>query len=177
MRTDRGSSQRRFIFSPEGKEAWIKAYNTIQTQEGQDGEYAEIRDASSKAAENIARIAALFHIFEDGPKGSISAENVRRSESIVRWHLDEYRRFFVDVALTPAERDAAKLDEWLTSEARTRGKNCVSRSEAYRAAFNNRNRPRFEAALKSLIGLGRARERKNGAKKIIEVRPDLVGRQ
>lgn len=172
---ERGNPEaRRLKFSAEGKRAWIKAHDAIEAKLVRGGEYADLRDAASKGADNIARIAALFHILEHGPDGDVSAENVRRAMAIVDYHLNEALRFFAGLVVTPAERDAAKLEEWLVAEARNRCSNTLPRSEAYKVAFNNRNRERFEAAVKALEGLGHIRDMKNGTKKTIEVRPGLV---
>ena len=93
---------------------------------------------ASKAADNIARIAALFHILEHGPDGEVSAENVRRAAAILDYHLNEARRFFLGIAAPQEERDAAKLQEWLIAEARERGTDRISRRDADRGAFGGR---------------------------------------
>jgi putative DNA primase/helicase len=113
-----GIKPRVLDLSQDGKAAWIEAYNAIQSQEGEFGEYADVRDVSSKAGENIARVAAILHVLENGNGGKISAENVRRAEAIVRWHLAEYKRFFVGVVLSQEERDAEKLERWLVAYCR-----------------------------------------------------------
>ncbi|MFN7309410.1 MAG: YfjI family protein, partial [bacterium] len=42
--------------------AWVQAHDRIERQLGGGGDYAAIRDVAAKAAENIARLAALLHV-------------------------------------------------------------------------------------------------------------------
>jgi putative DNA primase/helicase len=169
-----GLEPRRLKFSADGKRAWIEAHDAIEVRLGRGGDFYDVKDVASKAADNIARIASLFHILEHGPDGDVSAENVWRADVIMDYHLNEARRFFADIEASPAERDEAKLEEWLIAEARKQRTNTLSRSEAYKGAFSNRNRPCFEAAIKALVGLGRIRDERIGARKIIELRPGLA---
>ena len=48
--------------------------------------YAPIRDVAAKAAENIARLAALFHMLDQGATGTIDHACVDSATQIVRWH-------------------------------------------------------------------------------------------
>lgn len=51
-------------------------------------QWVDIVDFASKAAENTARLAALFHLFE-GRHGDISVEHTENSIEIINWHLQE----------------------------------------------------------------------------------------
>ena len=133
-----GLEPKRLTFSPEGKCAWIEVYNSIEARLARNGDYDTIRDAASKAAENVARIAAIFHILEHGADGDISPENVQRAALLVDWHLNEARRFFADIAASPEERDAAKLEEWLIKTALEQGTDRISRRDADRGVFRAR---------------------------------------
>jgi len=171
-----GLEPMRLTFSPEGKCAWIEVYNSIEAKLARNGDYDTIRDAASKAAENVARIAAIFHILEHGADGDISPENVQRAALLVGWHLNEARRFFADIAASPEERDAAKLEEWLIKTAREQGTDRISRRDADRGVFRARGANCLDAAIELLSKLGRARliHGKNN-KKDIEIRPSLLG--
>lgn len=174
-----GLEPMRLKLSADGKRAWVEAHDAIEVRLRRGGDYATVRDVASKAADNIARGAALFHILENGADGDVSAENVRRATAIVDYHLNEALRFFAGMAATPEERDAAKLEEWLVAEVRERGTNMISRRDADRGAFSGRGGKggRLDAAIKSLTDAGRVRVHPRGNRKIIEVRPDLVRRQ
>ena len=170
----------RLKLSADGKGAWIEAHDAIEVKLLDHGDYATVRDVASKAADNIARLAALFHILGHGPDGEVSAENVRRAAVIVDYHLNEARSFFAGIAAPPEERDAAKLEEWLVAEARERGTNLIPRRDADRGAFGGRGGRgnRLDAAIQMLSDLGRVRliPGKNNQRHI-EIRPSLVGGQ
>jgi putative DNA primase/helicase len=168
-----GLEPRRLKFSPDGKRAWIEVHDAIEVKLGRGGDFYDVKDVASKAADNIARIAGLFHILDHGPDGDVSAENVRRAAVIVDNHLNEARRFFADFAASPEERDAAKLEEWLIKTALEQGTGRISRREADRGVFRARGGKRLDDAIKALTKAGRARL----TKKTIEVRPELVRRQ
>ena len=101
------------MFSLEGKKRWVEAYNEIEKRMDVGGDLEFFKDIGSKAAENIARLAALFHIYEEGAIGEISEDNVGRASRIVLWHLEEAKRFLGIVAAPPEQRDALELNDWL----------------------------------------------------------------
>ena len=97
--------------TPEGFDCWREAHDAIEAELASGGEYADIRDCASKAGENLARIAALFHLFERGLTGCIEFGHVHAaSVTIVLWHLREARRCLGTMALSKVSRDAHKLD-------------------------------------------------------------------
>jgi len=81
--------------SPEAKKVWINFYNLIEKALGITEELSELSDIASKAAENIARLAALFHLYEHGPNGDIGPDNVKKANRIVAWYLNESKRFLI----------------------------------------------------------------------------------
>ena len=60
------------ILSPGAKAAWISYHDAIESQLASGGELYDVRDVASKSADNAARLAALFQIFEHGPSCAIS---------------------------------------------------------------------------------------------------------
>ncbi len=50
---------------------WRDLYNDIEIELGRGGEFQALPDIGAKVAENAARIAGLFHLFEAGPTGSV----------------------------------------------------------------------------------------------------------
>ncbi len=166
----------KLMLSPEGKTAWIEAYNSIEDKLGDEGELDAISDIASKAADNVARIAAIFHVIENGPSGAISAENVSRAAALVDWHLHEARRFFADMSASPEERNAADLERWLIQACKAKGSTSVSRRDAQRefGRGSKQGGVKVDKGLAVLAELGRARLVIDGGKKSIEVRPELV---
>ncbi len=158
--------------SPAGKAAWIKIHDDIEERLAADGEYCDIKDVASKAADNVARLAALFHVFEHGPDGEISADHINSAARIVKWHLNEALRFFLGLAVSPEGQDAAKLEKWLLKTVTAGGSNKTSRRDAQRTCFGSTGKGgnRLDIALKALSSLGRARL----VGKEIEIRPELL---
>jgi putative DNA primase/helicase len=99
--------------SKEAKELWVTAHNAIESQ--LKGELFEIRDVASKAADNIARLACLFHKFA-GESGPISEEHLEAATRIGIWHLDQSRRFLSKLERSPQEVSADRLFDWLLTE-------------------------------------------------------------
>jgi putative DNA primase/helicase len=72
--------------------AWAQAHDTIEHELASGGSYAPIRDVAAKAAENIARLAALFHLLNHDATGTVGRACVDRATRIVVWHLQEAHR-------------------------------------------------------------------------------------
>ena len=72
-----------------------------------------MRDFASKVAENAARVACLFHLFEQGPSGNIKPTTMQSAIQIVTWHLHEAMRVFSELAEPEHIANARKLSDWL----------------------------------------------------------------
>ena len=103
------------LLSKEAKELWVTAHNAIESQ--LKGELFEIRDVASKAADNIARLACLFHKFS-GESGPISAVHLEAATRIGIWHLDQSRRFLSKLERSPKEVSGDRLFDWLLTECK-----------------------------------------------------------
>ncbi|MBF0256871.1 MAG: DUF3987 domain-containing protein, partial [Gammaproteobacteria bacterium] len=79
--------------SSEARQAWVAFHDAIEAELADGGELRLIRDAASKAADNAARMACLFHLYEHGPQGEIGPDSFSQAARIVAWHLNESRRF------------------------------------------------------------------------------------
>lgn len=157
-------------FSADGKRLWIKLHDGIEAELLPGGDCETIRDVASKAAENIARLAALFHVFGHGSQGEIGADTVRRAGEVVLWHLVEARRFFDCVAMPQERLDAIALDEWL------RSKGGASSRDITHFGPNALRDGGWERALERLEASGRARRIATGARGFkVEVNPALMG--
>lgn len=99
-------------FSEKAKEQWILFFNGVETGLKNQGQWVDVKDFASKAAENAARLAALFHLFE-GKDGDISVENTEQAIEIINWHLQEARQLLVPTQSSTAFDDAIKLINWL----------------------------------------------------------------
>lgn len=100
-------------FSPEAQNYWTNWYNGVESAIGNGGYLCDIKDYASKAAENLARLAALFHFFE-GMSGDISYDTVYRAATICNWYMDEFKRLFSPAQEMPIDVvDANEMEQWL----------------------------------------------------------------
>lgn len=158
--------------APDARANWIEFHDAIEAQLRSGGELHDVRDVAAKAADNAARLAALFHAFE-GKVGGIGAEAFAGAARIVAWHLNESRRFFGELALPAELSDAARLDAWLIEYCRRERVGNVDRREAQRGG-PVRDGDRLTAALRVLVELDRARDGKEGRRKLIVLNPALL---
>jgi len=158
--------------SPQAKSSWVEYHDTIEGELSRGGELYDVRDVASKSADNAARLAALFHMFEGGG-GAIGADAFEGASRIAAWHLSEARRFFGELALPAELADAARLDAWLIEhcrkgQAHSVGKNYVRQHGPIRAGV------RLDAAICELAELERLRLVKDGKRLTIELNPALA---
>jgi hypothetical protein len=99
-------------FDQDAKQKWVVFFNSVETGLKPQGQWAEINDFASKAAENAARLAALFHLF-DGCSGEISLEHTEQAIELIHWHLQEARRLLAPPPISTQHEDAQKLIKWI----------------------------------------------------------------
>lgn len=158
------------------KGAWIDFHNDVEAELLKGGELATVRDVASKAADNVARLAALFHVFENGPIGTIDAPAVDAAGRIVAWHLLESKRFFGEKLLSTEQKNAVDLDAWLVEWCREHGTNRVpSAVVGHDGPGKLRKVEARDPVFEVLVALGRARLKTEGRQKWIEVNPALLG--
>ena len=161
---------------PSAFEGWRQFHDGAEQELRSGGELADVRDVASKAAENVARVAALFHLFENGPGGRIGAAHLTAAARIVTWHLFEARRFLGGLAMPKALSNAAKLDAWLIAECRKRGTGCVTQRDVLRLGPNPvRKKSDLLAALAELTDGDTHRARLGDDGRTIHVNPALLG--
>lgn len=158
--------------TPEAKEAWVKYHNAIEGELSSGGELYDVRDVASKSADNAARLAALFQMFE-AAAGAIGADAFEGASRITAWHLHEARRFFGELALPAELADAARLDSWLIEYCQRERTHLVPTREAQRLG-PIRDKAKLTAALRELEELDRVKVTQEGRRKAIKVNPALV---
>lgn len=163
-------------FSPEGKAAWVDFHNRIEAQLGAGGTYQDVRDVAAKIADNAARLAALFHVFEGAPGHTVGSDHFRSAARIAEWHLNESRRFFGELALPAPLVDAGRLETWLVQWIARTGNDLVPTKDVQqRGPAGLREKARIDAAMVELEELGRAQRLLDGRKKLIAVNPAVLG--
>lgn len=158
--------------TPEAKAAWVEYHNAIEGKLSSGGELYDVRDVASKSADNAARLAALFQMFE-GAGGAIGADAFEGASRITAWHLHEAWRFFGELALPAELADAARLDSWLIEYCQRERTHLVPTREAQRLG-PIRDKEKLTTALRELEELDRVKVAKDGRRKTIKVNPALV---
>jgi putative DNA primase/helicase len=158
--------------SPEAKAAWIEYHDAIESELASGGDLYDVRDVASKSADNAARLAALFQIFEGGG-GAIGADAFDRASCITAWHLSEARRFFGELALPVELADAVRLNGWLVEYCRRERTHFVPTREAQRLG-PVRDKSKLTNAIQELEELDRVRVAHEGRRKTIKVNPALI---
>jgi len=162
------------MLAPEAKAAWVEYHDAIEAELKTGGELYDVRDVASKSADNAARLAALFQIFEHGMGGAVGPDSFESASLITAWHLGEARRFFGELALPAELADAVRLDGWLIEHCQRERTHSVPTREAQRLG-PIRDKEKLAIALRELEELDRVRVTQEGRRKTIKVNPALVG--
>ncbi|MBU3739257.1 MAG: DUF3987 domain-containing protein [Rhodoferax sp.] len=162
-------------FAPVAHAAWVRIHDRIEAELGPGGRYHDVRDVAAKAAENVARMAGLFHSLEHGPVGMIDIAHVLGAEQIVCWHLHEARRLLADLDHSPSQAAAIRLDAWLVQEARATGDSRIATTRVYQfGPACVRDSRQLKSALATLAERGRARVETQGRRRYVLVNPALL---
>lgn len=134
-------------FAPAAGERWVVIANAIEAEIRPGGRFDGAGDHASKLAENIARVAALLHVF-DGGKGGISLEILEAAVSYCFYCSDEFMRLFMPMPQDQA--DALELSVWLGS-LRSAGQRFVRKNYVRQFCLNKlREKGRLDRALEVL---------------------------
>ena len=163
--------------TPEAKAAWIEFHNEIERGLPSGGKLHEVKDVASKSADNVARLATLFHVFSSTNSNN-SSSNIQIAEiasaiRIVAWHLNESRRFFGELALPVELADASRLDTWLIEHCRQERTDFV-RKNYVRQHGPLRDAARLDAAIRELTELERLRLVNDVKPLTIHINPTLM---
>ena len=158
--------------SPEAKNKWIEFHDAIELELRHDGELTDVRDVASKAADNAARLAALFQMFESGI-GDVSFESMEFATKIVAWHLFEARRIFSQLTLQAKDKKLIAIDQWLMRQCRQSGANSVQKNDLLQRG-PVRSAQELDRILTQLCTLNRVRV-VDKRPVTVEVNPMLLG--
>lgn len=160
--------------SPDAKAAWIAFHDAIEGELASGGELYDVRDVASKSADNAARLATLFQVFEHGA-GTVGIQSFAGASRIAAWHLNESRRFFGELALPAELADAARLDTWLIEYCRRGRTHLMPIAKLQQGGPSGlRSKATIETAMHELADSGRARWVRDGKRKMIAVNPALL---
>ncbi len=173
---DSGKVEPRVLtLAPDANAAWVRFFNSIESQLSPSGALESIRDVASKAAENAARLAALFHLIEGHQSEQIGRDSVERAAKVIAWYLCESIRFFEEMDLPDDVAEAQTLEKWLISYCNKQGITSVSKVEAMQKCPNKmRDAEKIQKAVSKLSSLSRARLVQDNGKQVIQVNPALL---
>ncbi len=160
-------------FTPEAKAAWICFHDALEAELHSGGELYDVRDVASKSADNAARIAALFHVFERGFTGNVGLESFENASRIAAWHLHEARRFFGELALPVDLANAVRVDQWLLAYCARERTASISKRDLQRLGPVREKEP-IKQALKELEDLSRLRIIQHQRSLLININPKLL---
>jgi hypothetical protein len=165
-----------FSLSEEAKKQWVLFHDAIEQELATGGELFDVRDVASKTADNAARIATLFQIFEHGIGGAVEASSFEGASRIAAWHLQEARRFFGELVVPEEQIDAVRLDSWLIDYCRQYNTLIVPRREIQRHVTPGhlRQKINLDRALAELAECDRVRLVHYDRRKEIHINPALL---
>ncbi|MEA2082828.1 MAG: DUF3987 domain-containing protein [Thermodesulfobacteriota bacterium] len=91
----------------------MKFHDAIETELNPYGEFFDVKDYAAKIADNVVRIAANFHVFDNGPEGEISEQTISRAAKVGLYYLREARRIMSLLDKPQEISDAEVLLAWL----------------------------------------------------------------
>jgi putative DNA primase/helicase len=165
-----------FPLTADTKAAWVLFHDVIESELRSGGELYDVRDVASKTADNAARIATLFQLFEYGVGGAVGLAAFEGASRIAAWHLHEARRFYGELALPEEQADAVRLDSWLLDYCKRGKTNIIPRREVQRNVTPGhlRRKAALDIALVELVEAERVRLVQEGRRKEIHVNPALL---
>ena len=160
-------------FTPEAQQVWIEFLNEIERELPSGGELHDIRDVASKIADNAARLAALFHVYEHGTDAAVNAETFTRAAQIATWHLLEGKRFYGELALPEEMANAARLNDWLVSYCKRNRTTNIKRGDIQRLS-PFRSKEKLDSIIKDLEELNRVKSIDISKRRDIYINPKLL---
>lgn len=161
-------------FTSSAKAAWVEFHDEIESELTSSGELYNVRDVASKAADNAARMAALFQVFEKGLNNKdIEFSSFEAASRVVAWHLNESRRFHGELALPKELSDAVRLDKWLIAYCQQKNESSLKKNHI-RQYGPIRDGERLSMAISELEELDRIKLVENGKSNIVLINPILL---
>ncbi|MFG6455886.1 YfjI family protein [Roseateles sp. BYS96W] len=153
--------------------SWTAFFNETESQQKQGWFYADIADFASKIADNAARIAAIFSIYE-GITDFIDQTSIHQAVEISKWYLAQFKMIFgTQFKLPEEQQDAMMLEQWVNRVPRAMdGFIYIDRSKIMQFGPNPlRNREKLNRALGWLEFHGRATQWRHGRKTVVKFTP------
>ncbi len=135
-------------FSNEAKKIWIDIANDIEFKMAPEGVFEHVKDHASKLPENIARLAAIIHSFDDLSEEEITKEALFEAIDLMAYFSGEFIKVF---SMPPKyKQDAQNLYYWFNEQANM-GVRYIKRSKLLQFGPNGtRNKKSLDVALEYL---------------------------
>jgi hypothetical protein len=159
--------------SQEARKAWISFHDEIERDIGRSGQFCDVPDFAAKAADNAARIAALFHILENGPGSEVSKSAMEAGAMLASFHLFEAKRMIGAMEQPQAVADASALLDWVLDQGMT---TVTPRTVQQSGPGRLRDKGRRDAAIETLVGTRHLIEDRQGKATTFIVNPKIAGR-
>lgn len=156
--------------SPQAETEWLKYYNFVESNIHPNGCYALAGDHASKLAENVLRVAAIFHKFE-GFEGDISKETLDSARQVVNALSIDFTSVIVPL---PDTQEATVLDGWLTQHYRNAGIRFVGKNMIRRFGPNAyRNTALLDHVIGILERTGRVKTFRQNKTNMVDLSPPI----
>tara|TARA_R110000868_G_scaffold96949_3_gene266655 strand:+ start:3175 stop:4698 length:1524 start_codon:yes stop_codon:yes gene_type:complete len=171
---EQGSETRLSIsFDADASAYFTAVSNSIEQEIRPGGRFEGLNDHASKLAENIARVAALLHAFENGLESRIGIQTLYDAIAICFRCSDEFSRIFREIP--QVVRDAEELSRWF-QKFKSRNIRYIKQNSVLQLGPScGRKKSRRNDALEYLAGLGFVRVVQYGRIKFIDFDPYLLG--
>lgn len=138
--------------SSDAKGLWCDIHNANECAMLPGGYLETVSDFGSKVMENLGRIAAILHLFDEH-SGSVSRDTLQRASAIMNWYIGQFMAVFGPGSIRPQVlRDADLLVAYLHRRWWAQGSAAPRRDAAHDGPLRG---ARFEAALQSLQAQGK----------------------
>lgn len=137
------------MLSPEAKELWAAFHDEVEEELGAGGDYFDVQDVGSKIAEQAARLAGCFHVFDAAPSYVVGKDHMLMAIQVARWYLHESLRVHRLTVVAEVVKHAEKLEQFLVRELtgkkiymmteralRQYGPQCIRKKDDLRAAVD-----------------------------------------
>lgn len=156
-------------FSPEAQANWISIANFYESTVQPGAPFCESKEFASKAAENIARIAAVLHAFLSENSEEISSETLKYANDLFYYYGNQHLKSFAKAhPFAEDQRNAMDLCTWIYSILSGKRWNYVTKAYILQYGPNRlRNKAKLDLLLEYLAASFQITIWKQGKKTLI----------
>lgn len=158
---------------PEAEKLAAALYVETELAQGKGGRFEFLRPFAARAEENARRVATVLAYFEGLP--SITPEIMQAACRIIRYSLNEWRRYSDSAESDPDTARLQRLEYWLIEEAKATGQAILrSRILTHAPHRAHRKAKALDEALATLQQAHRIRQAKQAGRAVVLVNPALL---